>query len=252
MEKRFAAGEILLREGDPSDSVVLVQIGQVEVLRTVGDDSILLGTAGPGEFIGEMGVLEGRARSATVRAATELTVELIARPAFLLRVSRDPALAHKLLLRMSARLRHVEDLLAGLHAVVRADAAAGASPAGPWVIELRAVTFAAKFYIGLEPIAIGQLPFTVGREVAPGDGVPTADLAIAEPAPYRLSPLHFRLFADGGQVWLRDLGSELGTIVNQVPLGQDFPIDSVPLRRGANAVVAGGVGSPFVFDVTLA
>jgi CRP/FNR family transcriptional regulator, cyclic AMP receptor protein len=252
MQRQFAAGEILLREGDPSDSVVLVQAGRVEVLRSVGDDGILLGAAGPGEFIGEMGVLEGRARSATVRAATAVTAELIAREAFLLRVSRDPALAHKLLLRMSARLRQVEDLLAGLHAVARADAAAAAVPAGPWTVELRAVTFAAKFYVGLEPIRIGQLPFTVGRETAPRDGAPPPDLAIAEPAPYRLSPLHFRLFAEGGQLWLRDLRSELGTIVNQVPLGQDFPIDSVPLRRGANAVVAGGVGSPFVFDVTLA
>jgi len=252
MQRQFAAGEILLREGDPSDSVALVEAGRVEVLRTVGADEILLGTAGPGEFIGEMGALEGRARSATVRAATAVTVELIGREAFLLRVSRDPALAHKLLLRMSARLRQVEDLVAGLHVVARADAAAGARPSGPWALELQAVTYAAKFYVGLEPIAIERLPFTVGREAAARDGAPRADLAIAEPAPYRLSPLHFRLFAEGGQLWLRDLGSALGTIVNQVPLGQDLPLDSVPLQRGANSVVAGGVGSPFAFDVTVA
>ena len=254
MRRQVAAGETLLREGDSSDSVILVEAGRVEILRTAGDASILVGSAGPGEFIGEMGVLEGRARNATVRAATEVTVELIAREAFLLRVSREPALAHKLLLRMSARLRHVENLLAGLHAAAQADAAAGvsASPAVPSTIELRAVTFAAKFYIGLEPIAIRGLPFTVGREAGPHEATPAAaDLVIAEPAPYRLSPLHFRLFAEGGRVWLRDLGSDLGTIVNAVPLGQDFPIDGVPLRRGANAVVAGGVGSPFVFDVTL-
>jgi CRP/FNR family transcriptional regulator, cyclic AMP receptor protein len=252
MQRRFAAGEILLREGDPSDSVVLVQAGRVEVLRSVGDEGILLGSAGPGEFIGEMGVLDGRARSATVRAATEVTAELVGREAFLLRISRDPALAHKLLLRMSARLRHVEDLLAAWHAAARVDGEARVSPAGPWAIELRAVTFAAKFYVGVEPIAISQLPFTVGRRAGPDDGSPTLDLAIAEPAPYRLSPLHFRLYAEDGQLWLRDLRSALGTIVNQVALGQDFPIDSVPLRRGANSVVAGGVGSPFVFEVTLA
>jgi hypothetical protein len=151
---------------------------------------------------------------------------------------------------MSARLRHVEDLVAGLHAVARADAATGAGPA-VGTLELRAVSFAAQFYIGVDPIAIEQLPFTVGRAAEPKDGAPTADLAIAEPAPYRLSPLHFRLFAEGGQVWSRDLGSELGTIVNQVPLGQDFPIDSVPLQRGANAVVAGGIGSPFEFEISL-
>jgi hypothetical protein len=138
-----------------------------------------------------------------------------------------------------------------MHATARVDDQAHAGPSGPWTIELRAVTFAAKFYVGLEPIAISQLPFTVGRAAAPDDGSPTLNLAIAEPAPYRLSPLHFRLYAEGGQLWLRDLRSALGTIVNQVPLGQDFPIDSVPLRRGANAVVAGGAGSPFVFEINL-
>lgn len=247
MEKRFAAGEILLREGDPSDSVVLVRAGRVEVLRRVGDEEILLGSAGAGEFVGEMGVLEGRLRSASVRAASEVAAELMTREAFLLRVSQDPALAQKLLLRMSARLRHVEDLLAGLHAATQA----GASPAEVGAIELRAVTYAAKFYVGVEPVAIERLPFTVGRAAGPEGAVPAADLAIAEPAPYRLSPLHFRLFVEGGRIWLRDLRSELGTIVNQVPLGQDFPIDSVPLRRGANAVVAGGVGSPFEFEISL-
>lgn len=247
MEKRFAAGEILLREGDPSEHVALVRAGRVEVLRRVGDDEILLGSAGAGELVGEMGVLEGRARGASVRAASAVTAELMARETFLLRVSQDPALAHKLLLRMSVRLRHVEDLLAGLHAAAQA----GPSPAEIGAIALRAVSYAAQFYIGVEPVAIERLPFTVGRATGPDEAAPVPDLAVAEPAPYRLSPLHFQLFADGGQIWLRDLGSGLGTIVNQIPLGQDFSIDAVPLRRGDNAVVAGGVGSPFVFDVSL-
>lgn len=253
MQKQFAAGEIVLREGDPSDSVVLVEAGRLEVLRTVGDEGILLGAAGPGEFIGEMGVLEARPRSATVRAATDLEVELIERTAFLERVSRDPALAHKLLTRMSRRLRHVEDLLARLHARshdhLRRPALAGARPA----LELRAATYAAKFYVGLEPIAIEHLPFTVGREARPDEVVAggAADLAIAEPEPYRLSRLHFSLLAEGDGIWLRDLGSELGTIVNGTPLGRDFPQDGVVLQAGANAVVAGGKGSPFEFTVVL-
>jgi CRP/FNR family transcriptional regulator, cyclic AMP receptor protein len=249
MRRDLASGEILFRQGDPSDWVVLVRSGRVEVLRETGGDSILLGTARAGEFIGEMGVLEARPRSATVRAATELEVELIERTAFLERVSRDPALAHKLLTRMSRRLRHVEDLLARLHARSHdpRPARVGARPA----LELRAATYAAKFYVGLEPIAIDHLPFTVGREAGPDEVVAggAADLAIAEPEPYRLSRLHFALLAEGDAIWLRDLGSELGTIVNGTPLGRDFPHDGVLLQAGANAVVAGGKGSPFEFSV---
>jgi len=102
-----------------------------------------------------------------------------------------------------------------------------------------------QFYVGVAPIAVAQLPFTVGRGAAPYEvtaGAP-ADLAIAEPAPYRLSPLHFRLLVEGDQVWLRDLASDLGTIVNQTPFGRDFPRDGLALQPGDNTVVAGGRGS---------
>ena len=60
-----------------------------------------------------------------------------------------------------------------------------------------------------------------------------------------------RVIARGGEVMVRDLNSTLGTLVNDRPLGRDFPVDSVPLRKGPNTLVAGGKGSPFVFTVTL-
>jgi CRP/FNR family cyclic AMP-dependent transcriptional regulator len=254
MRKQFAAGEIVFRQGDPSDCVVLVRSGRVEVLREAGAETILLGTASDGEFIGEMGVLEARPRSATVRAATDLEVELIGRGAFLERVSRDPALAHKLLTRMSSRLRHVENLLAQVYARGRAAEGRPSAPDPTPAIELHATTYAAKFYVGLEPIAIQRLPFTVGREPASDEVAAgaSADLAIAEPEPYRLSRLHFMLQVENGAIWLRDLDSELGTIVNGTPLGRDFPLDGIALRTGANSVVAGGKGSPFEFTLILA
>ncbi len=253
MRRRFAAGEVLFRQGDASEWVLLVLSGRVEVVRESGADLILLGTAGEGEFIGEMGVLEARLRSATVRAATDLEGELIDRTAFLERVSREPALAHKLLTRMSLRLRHVEDLLAGLHARSHATPASPAAVGARPRIELKAVTYAAKFYVGLQPIAIEHLPFTVGRESTPDElaAGASADLAIAEPEPYRLSRLHFGLLAENERIWLRDLGSDLGTIVNDTPLGRDFPHDGVTLKMGTNSVVAGGRGSPFEFTVSL-
>jgi CRP/FNR family transcriptional regulator, cyclic AMP receptor protein len=51
---------------------------------------------------------------------------------------------------------------------------------------------------------------------------------------------------------VRDLNSTLGTIVNGRPLGRDFPVDSEPLQKGNNRVLAGGADSPFAFVVTLA
>src|SRR5262245_26977709 len=72
----FAEGEVLFREGDPPDCVFRLLSGAVEILRELDGEPILLGTVGAGQFIGEMGVVENRPRSATARAASEVEVEI--------------------------------------------------------------------------------------------------------------------------------------------------------------------------------
>src|SRR6266851_4391107 len=64
----FAAGEILMREGERGDDAYLVRSGDLEVLRA----ERLLATIGPGSFVGEVSALTGTARTATVRADTEV------------------------------------------------------------------------------------------------------------------------------------------------------------------------------------
>jgi CRP-like cAMP-binding protein len=261
MRKRFESGEILFRQGDPSDFAILILSGSADVLREAGDDAIVLGAVGAGEFVGEMGVLEGRRRSATVRAASSVEAELIERQAFLDRVSDEPGLARKLLVRMSARLRDVEDMLTRVYAAQggEPDGAPGdlieAPPRarGAPSIMLIATTDRARSFVGAELMPITRLPFTVGRKPSENEAaaVITPDLAIPEPAPYRLSRAHFSLIARNGEVVVRDLDSTLGTIVNDRPIGRDFPTDNAPLQLGANTIIAGGEGSPFAFTVTL-
>ena len=55
-----------------------------------------------------------------------------------------------------------------------------------------------------------------------------------------------------GSYYVHDLRSTLGTIVNGQPIGEHFRSDDAPLRPGENEVIAGGVGSRFVFSVFIA
>ena len=72
MPKHFDPDAILFRQGDPSDSVILILAGQRRrAARASATTASCSAPCGAGEFVGEMGVLEGRARSATVRAADE-------------------------------------------------------------------------------------------------------------------------------------------------------------------------------------
>jgi FHA domain len=155
---------------------------------------------------------------------------------------------------MSARLRDVEDMLANLHAAAaEASARAASAPEGLPSIRLEATTYAAMLYVGSEPIRIAGLPYVVGRESDIGEpALPRKpDLEIPDPKPYRLSRHHFCILAEDGAVQVRDLNSELGTVVNDIPLGHNFAQDRIPLHNGENAVIAGGRGSPYAFTVTL-
>ena len=68
---QFKKGDLLFRQGDASDHVLRVRSGEIEVLREIGIASVLLGHVRGGEWLGEMGVIEGRSRSATARAAAD-------------------------------------------------------------------------------------------------------------------------------------------------------------------------------------
>jgi signal transduction histidine kinase len=64
----LAEGEYLFREGDPAEGVCLVLEGQVEVVKTAGAREQILACFEPGDFLGEVAVLDGHGRSTDARA----------------------------------------------------------------------------------------------------------------------------------------------------------------------------------------
>jgi CRP/FNR family transcriptional regulator, cyclic AMP receptor protein len=258
---QFKKGDILFRQGDESECVLRVRRGEIEVLREVGATSVLLGHVRDGEWIGEMGVLEGRSRSATARAITDGEAESLTAPLFLERVSNDPALAHDLILRLSIRLRKIEDKMAGSPVASahersqdRADDTASDSDiADVATISLTAQSDTLRDWIGAAPIHVAKLPFLIGRVPVEGEAQPSRrpDLLIEDEEPFRLSRQHFTIAQNGDQLIVTDLGSTLGTIVNGRPIGHHFMKDSEPLHRGENQIAAGGNDSPFKFLISI-
>ncbi|WP_075020776.1 Crp/Fnr family transcriptional regulator [Actinomadura madurae] len=69
-ERRFGAGDVLLRQGDPATHVLLLTAGRVKALMTLPDGQVLLlAVRGPGELLGEIAVLGGGDRSARASAS---------------------------------------------------------------------------------------------------------------------------------------------------------------------------------------
>ena len=76
---RLCGGVTVFRQGDPGGSMYVIRAGKVRVLKESHGRQRVVTTLGPGEFFGEMAVVTGRPRSATVEVVEE--AELLKVPA---------------------------------------------------------------------------------------------------------------------------------------------------------------------------
>ncbi len=94
-------GDVVCREGDSSDAWWYVVDGFADVTR----DGRYIATIGPHETIGEISVLDGRPRTATVTAKSEMTLRVAAADDFIDVLSASPDLAMAMLRQIAGRFR---------------------------------------------------------------------------------------------------------------------------------------------------
>jgi uncharacterized protein YhbP (UPF0306 family) len=83
------AGEVIVREGGPSDKYFIVIDGEVEVVRDAEGQAQTLDTLGPGQFWGEVTIMRDMPRTATVRATKPTTLLSLDRDTFRTLVARS-------------------------------------------------------------------------------------------------------------------------------------------------------------------
>jgi CRP/FNR family cyclic AMP-dependent transcriptional regulator len=100
-ESSYEPGQIVVTQGTPGQAFYLIVEGAVEYLR----DGSVLGTFGPGEFFGEMSLLDEAPRSASVRAAEQTQCLMLSSWDFKALLLKKPEIAIKLLEVLSRRIR---------------------------------------------------------------------------------------------------------------------------------------------------
>jgi len=79
----FAPGDIVLKEGDEADRFYMVIKGEAEASHREPDGSqVVINRFGPGDYFGEIGILNDARRAATIRAKTSLELMALDRDAF--------------------------------------------------------------------------------------------------------------------------------------------------------------------------
>ena len=106
----LAAAECLIEEGTDGEAFFVIVDGELEVTKRSGEGELPLARLGPGGIVGEMAVIEGRPRNASVTAVGSAQV-LRVPSAALLRVLERPASSLAILRTVMQRLRSTEGLL---------------------------------------------------------------------------------------------------------------------------------------------
>jgi diguanylate cyclase (GGDEF)-like protein len=105
-ESRVEQGAVLWKEGDPGDHVILLLDGFVEVTHETPEGEVVtLRTLEAGSVLGEIASLDGRPRSATVKACAPCRIVRIPAQAFRALLHRRPELLEELFLTQSERVR---------------------------------------------------------------------------------------------------------------------------------------------------
>ncbi|MBI3329515.1 MAG: cyclic nucleotide-binding domain-containing protein [Nitrospinae bacterium] len=103
---RRKAGEVLLHEGDLASGVYLIRSGEVAIsILGLEGRQVPLGTAGPGEAIGELAAMGGGHHSATVVALTPIEADYVPEDAFRTVLAESPEAALRLVRLLATRLR---------------------------------------------------------------------------------------------------------------------------------------------------
>ena len=112
-EQKLAAGETLFLAGDPGDAMFALLEGSLKVVVISAEGSEqLLAILGPGDVVGEMALLDGQRRSASVQALKACRVARIDKRDFDAYGDANPALYRHMLALISKRLRQANDVLA--------------------------------------------------------------------------------------------------------------------------------------------
>ena len=105
-DRSLPKGEFIFREGESADYAYVLKAGSVELLKMgLEGEVVLVNLDTPNALFGEMALIDGEPRSASARAASDITITEIQQNDFLAYVQENPTAAMNIMKKMSTELR---------------------------------------------------------------------------------------------------------------------------------------------------
>jgi len=109
--KTCEPGEVLFREGEQGDLMFVIQSGAIRITKSVKGEDKTLAILGPGEFLGEMAILNAKPRTATAIVQERAQVLVLGARTFEQMVVSNAEIAVRLIKKLSRRLDSANELI---------------------------------------------------------------------------------------------------------------------------------------------
>lgn len=236
----FAAGSPMIREGEPASALFVLESGQAVVERADAP-GLVLAELGPGDFCGEMSILQEQPHNASVTAKTAVRALRIDVAAFHTVLREKSEIAVHVMRRLVLRLKDSEAKRVAMQKQGPSAAAAGgaaaapkpavpkAPPASSTMVQPAAIPFILEHAEGKIPLPGGKPELLVGRPDPATGSIPEINLGDLDTA-RTLSRRHARILVNGSRLSLREeAGVGNGTWVNGTKVQPD---EEVALKAG--------------------
>jgi CRP/FNR family cyclic AMP-dependent transcriptional regulator len=109
--REYQPGDVLFREGEAGEVMFVIQAGAVRISKAIGGEDKVLAVLGPGEFLGEMAILNGKPRTATATVVEPMRCLVIEAKTLEQMVARNAEIALRLIKKLAKRLDSADTLV---------------------------------------------------------------------------------------------------------------------------------------------
>ena len=109
VKRRFKRGEVIVEQGAKSNALFILLTGRARVLTSDSRGrEVILATMNPGDYLGEMSLIDNEPHSATVRTEVQTDVLMLARAEFARCLPENSSMAYAVMKVLVQRLRHAD------------------------------------------------------------------------------------------------------------------------------------------------
>lgn len=169
--RNVPAGQVLFREGDAGKEMFVIQGGKVRLTRTIRGQEKLLADIGPGEFFGEMSIINDKPRTATATVLEDAQLLVLDPKTFEAMIKANTEIAVRMIKKLAKRLddanAQIENLLLGdansrvVHALLQQARTAARDPQGQVLLPLSAADLAQR--TNVEDAKVAEVLERLGR-----------------------------------------------------------------------------------------